>query len=916
MPPEDLEIRIVADDETQDEFRDLLRRIQRLERSATNFNREQSKAISDNARASRAESSRAIEQIRARSGQQRASFSRELQGGRDIGRSREREHRRQIARINTEDRLQIQRLRGQQQAEQDIRRARIRSEQEERTRRERIERDRSRVRQTELREQSRLNRITRRRQITGGSFLDIADRVSAGTVALGAFGVALAGVGTSIIRTAVEFERLSRGLAAISGNAITAENDLRRLREIAELPGIEFTPSVRTFSRLRAGGFQADTSIRLIQEFGNAAALAGGTIQDVSESLRQLQQIRATGRFTAENLNVILERLPPIRQAILAEFGTTVGGELQKVLERQGQSFDDAVRRILDRLQTQARAPSDTFANSVSNLNNALGDLQREIGGNLLPVLTQLVNGVATVARALGSPVGQIALAGIGSAAIGGIGGSLLRRLGDTALGGALFGGRLGRRRGSAGRQPQQERFGLDLGITDALLGGLLFRSDPEFLESIRRNRRFAEGLTERGGQPQRTIGYRRRFVNLLSADRLLSNQPALNANQIQELYSSRGQTHINRTEISRSARRSTFGGRFPYGASPVGVGSIFGGLLGSVGLGLALGNYLFVEPEARRVRDAPLGVTQEQFRNRGFLRNLRRSTSTRLGVPESLLPQEDSEFREFIRSRLSPEATRDFQERIFGSPQDTANLRELYTGLERLYGPRVRDALQNTSDGVQGITQRLQELRQNISLPLVSTGGNLLSDIQRQALQTQETLLLLRQQAINVQQSDRTRLRASRERTSEQIGNLRRLEGEVDDLRFLRRTQGLNVERLTLRGQPITQEEADIIQADRARIIERYEESGLPVPTTSRELTLEINAREKQIRAIRLSVKELVTETEQLTKLTAARKISSEAVVREVDTRLQAPQPVPSGDFTPDIADRGAIRARNAFVT
>ena len=129
-------------------------------------------------------------------------------------------------------------------------------------------------------------------QFGRGDIVGLAGAFADATLALEGFGFAVAAVGRQIIGTATEYERLSRGLAAVSGSAITANAELRELRETAELPGIEFTPAIRSFQRLRAGGLDSSLAQRVIREFGNAAALAGGTIRDQEESIRQLQQIR------------------------------------------------------------------------------------------------------------------------------------------------------------------------------------------------------------------------------------------------------------------------------------------------------------------------------------------------------------------------------------------------------------------------------------------------------------------------------------------------------------------------------------------------------------------------------------------------------------------------------------------------
>jgi len=367
--------------------------------------------------------------------------------------SAQQESRERIAFSNSQTRISIENARRVQAEEQDIRRARIREQQDERRRQERIARDAERRRREERVHQQVLRREIERtgqarirslgQSLGRGDFSGIVGQFADATLAIEGFGFAIAAAGRSIINTSADYQRLSQALRAITGDAASARAQLESIEEISQLPGITFQDAAQTSLRLRASGFDRQTTDRLIREFGNVAATSGALFEDAREALRQLTQIQSTGRFTAENLNQILERLPSLRPEIIRQFGTTVGGELQKVLERRGTSFDQAIDQLLTGLEQQQRVSADTFSNAVSNFQNAMNRLQRTMGENLIPVLTRLVNALTTVVDFLGTPAGQAILAGAATGLVAGAGTRIVQGVG-TAVAGA--GGGLGLR--------------------------------------------------------------------------------------------------------------------------------------------------------------------------------------------------------------------------------------------------------------------------------------------------------------------------------------------------------------------------------------------------------------------------------------------------------------------------------------
>jgi len=289
---------------------------------------------------------------------------------------------------------------------------------EQRAENRRTARESERQRMREINQQRSLQRQlerTRRAQtrtfgqfLGRGQFRDAIGVIADASFAMQGFGLALATVGRAIVTESSRFERLNLALEAVTGNAAEARQQLEDIQRLSRLPLITFRDASEVGVRLRAAGFDREQTERLIREFGNAAAASGALFSDAREALRQLSQAQGLGRFTAENFNIILERLPIVRRVALQQFGSLIGGDIQNILERQGKTLDEGIEDLVSGLEQLQRVDADSFENAVSNLGNDLDILSRQIGNDLLPAITDLVNGFAAVIRFFTTDFGRV----------------------------------------------------------------------------------------------------------------------------------------------------------------------------------------------------------------------------------------------------------------------------------------------------------------------------------------------------------------------------------------------------------------------------------------------------------------------------------------------------------------------------
>lgn len=150
-------------------------------------------------------------------------------------------------------------------------------------------------------------------------------------VAMGAVAVAAGAFGYKAIGAAADLQSLRMGLDAVTGSSDESARQLIRLKEVAKLPGLGFNEAVQGAINLQAAGLSANTSERALKSFGNALATVGKGKAELSGVILALTQIASKGKVSAEEINQLNERIPQIRVAMKAAFGTADTEQLSKM---------------------------------------------------------------------------------------------------------------------------------------------------------------------------------------------------------------------------------------------------------------------------------------------------------------------------------------------------------------------------------------------------------------------------------------------------------------------------------------------------------------------------------------------------------------------------------------------------------
>lgn len=203
---------------------------------------------------------------------------------------------------------------------------------------------------------------------------------------------------SSASRTAADLEALKMGLVAVAGSTAEAEAQMLRLKDVAKLPGLGFEEAIRGSVNLQAVGFSAEAAESTLMAFGNALATVGKGKDDLDGVILALTQMVSKGKVSAEEINQIAERVPQIRKAMQAAFGTA---DTEQLVDQVGAGqFIEGIVGELSKLPEVTGGAKNAFENFEDAVRSALGSIGEVANRTIVPaintisgVLEQLVSG-------------------------------------------------------------------------------------------------------------------------------------------------------------------------------------------------------------------------------------------------------------------------------------------------------------------------------------------------------------------------------------------------------------------------------------------------------------------------------------------------------------------------------------------
>ena len=225
----------------------------------------------------------------------------------------------------------------------------------------------------------------------GSAFSNVIPIIGSLAQGIALAGAAYAGMAGYAMGQAGEFEALKLGLQAYSGSIEETEIRLKRLQEVAKLPGLDYTEAIRGVTSLQAAGLSYGLAEKALLNFGNAIALVGGGKDELGGVLLALTQIASKSTVSAEEINQIAERMPQIRQLMKDAFGTAN----TESIAAMGIAPVDFIRRITAMADKLPKALGGS-KNAFENLGNAIQQTIIKVGTalntRLVPLISQVTD--------------------------------------------------------------------------------------------------------------------------------------------------------------------------------------------------------------------------------------------------------------------------------------------------------------------------------------------------------------------------------------------------------------------------------------------------------------------------------------------------------------------------------------------
>lgn len=208
---------------------------------------------------------------------------------------------------------------------------------------------------------------------------DIGNKISAvGGVLTAGLTVPIVGLGVASVNAYADIQALQKGLESITGSVSVANREFEKLKQVAKLPGIGLQEAVKGSINLQAIGLSANTSRKILLEFGNAIASVGKGRVEFERAIYGVTQLANTAKPLGEDLNIIADALPQVRTLLQDAFGKTRSDDLAKM----GVSSKQVLDVILKGLGELPRV-SGGIKNAFENLKDSLTQNLARVGKSI-----------------------------------------------------------------------------------------------------------------------------------------------------------------------------------------------------------------------------------------------------------------------------------------------------------------------------------------------------------------------------------------------------------------------------------------------------------------------------------------------------------------------------------------------------
>lgn len=238
--------------------------------------------------------------------------------------------------------------------------------------------------------------------------------------------IALAAGGQQLIAANLQYERMSRGLQAIHGDAVKAAADMAFIKDAANRMGLDLQAAGRGYVAIAAAAkgtnLEGQATRDIFEAVAGAMSKLGRSSEDTDRALAAVAQMISKGTVSAEELKGQLgDALPGAMQIAARSVGLTTT-QLQKLMESGGAlatSFLPRFAAELNKTFGGGSAAATGLEASMNRLKNAWSDTLVQMGNmGVITVVNEafalLATGITAVAagfQAFGKSIGAVSYA-------------------------------------------------------------------------------------------------------------------------------------------------------------------------------------------------------------------------------------------------------------------------------------------------------------------------------------------------------------------------------------------------------------------------------------------------------------------------------------------------------------------------
>ncbi|HEX8287440.1 MAG TPA: hypothetical protein VF556_05565 [Pyrinomonadaceae bacterium] len=193
-------------------------------------------------------------------------------------------------------------------------------------------------------------------------------------------------LGIESVKLSANFEQTENNLAVFAGGLSNAREELAAVNKTArDTVGLRLETAEDGYKRLRALGFQAELSRKLVSGLAKEKVVSGSNEQDMQRVIVNFTQLSAGSSRASQDIKEIIHAIPSMRSAFVDAFGTADPKKLKEFIETNPVEFFDKLSSAMNRV----KSPAVGLNESIGELKDSGIELGRAFGQPLLDPFTK-----------------------------------------------------------------------------------------------------------------------------------------------------------------------------------------------------------------------------------------------------------------------------------------------------------------------------------------------------------------------------------------------------------------------------------------------------------------------------------------------------------------------------------------------